>query len=264
MQKLLTIKSHRLANTYHNDDFDRAPALPQNRGPHITFEAEYKGKTESFYLIVDRYDSHELRARIPVGGTYFGMINTESLRRLGVSIDNTLNAMDELRAYANEVLKGQRTEEDQITEGLEGVKFEIFSMYELDQHGQSYDGAEFDPEDDFHQWLLENNFAEIETDDDDDDPDYKTLSLAYDWRDRLSEYFGSYFLDVTIANNSEGTALCVEALITTGGPYVALKQFMGRGYELVYSWGALSESYSFDSELDSWLDDMLGTFSGEY
>ena len=262
MQKLLTIKSHRLANTYHNDDFDRAPALPQNRGPYITLDAEFKDKTESFYLIVDRYDSHELRARIPVGGSYFGMINTESSRRLGVSIDSTLNAMDELRAYANEVLKGQRTEEDKISEGLEGVKFEIFSMYELDQNGDSYDGDDFDESDDFHQWLIENEFAEVETDD--EDPVYKTLSLFGDWRDRLSDYFGRYFLDVTIANNSEGTALCVEALITTGGPYVALKQFMGRGYELVYSWGALSESYSFDSELDGWLDDMLGTFSGEY
>ena len=262
MQKLLTIKSHHLANAYHNDEFERAPALPQNRGPYMHIEAERGGKIASFRLIVDRYDSHELWSRIPVGGSDFGLINTESLRRLDIPADCAASVMDELRAYADEVLKGQRTMEDEISEGLEGVKFEIFSMHELDQNGGSYDGADFDPEDDFHQWLLENNFAEIETDD--DDPDYKTLSLAYDWRDRLSEYFGSYFLDVTIANNSEGTALCVEALITTGGPYVALKQFMGRGYELVYSWGALSESYSFDSELDGWLDDMLGTFSGEY
>lgn len=262
MQKILKIKSHRLVNTYHNDDFERAAALPQSRGPYMRIEAERGGKIASFRLIVDRYDSHELWSRIPVGGSGFGLINTESLRRLDIPMDDTLNAMDELRAYADEALKGQRTMEDEISEGLEGVKFEIFSMYELEQNGDDYDGADYDPDDDFHKWLIENNFAEIETDD--DDADYKTLSLFGDWRDRLSDYFGSYFLDVTVANNSEGTALCVEAWITTGGPSVSLRQFMGRGYELIYSWGALSESYSFDSELDSWLDSMLGTFSGEY
>ena len=262
VQKIqFSLREHRLINAYHNENY--LDNLPERRSAAIYLLVDFDNSPAEFWLLLDRdAATHRISAVVPFGGYGYGARNTETLRRLGIPADSAAAAMDELRKIVNDLLANRRTEEDQITEGLEGVKSEILNIYELDQHGARYDGAEFDPEDDFHQWLIENHFAEIETDD--DDPAEKTISLAYDWRDRLSEYFGNYFLDVTIANNDEGTALCVEAWITTGGPSVSLRQFMGRGYELIYSWGALSESYGFDSELDAWLDDMLGTFSGEY
>lgn len=257
------LKSEYLANAYHNDDFYKASSLPQHSQPNIQLQIALGNKAATFYFLVNRaIQTHELTAVTPLPETDFGKNNSSAFKRLGIKPADQWAANEELKAIADECLKHKRTEEDMIAEGLRGHLTDLQFMYELDTNGDSYDGDDFDPDDDFHKWLIGNNFAEVETDD--DDPEYKTLSLFGDWRDRLSDYFGNYFLSVRIANTPEGDAPCVEADICVDGPTCYLRQFFGRGYVLVYAWGGLSDDWSLDSDLDDWLDSMLCTYTGGY
>ena len=251
------LKTEYLANAYHNDDFYKASSLPQRSQPSIQLQIALGDKAATFYFLVNRaIQTHELTAVTPLPETEFGKVNAEAFKRLGIAPADQWAANEQLKAIADECLKHKRTEDDMIAEGLRGHLTDLQFMYELDTNGDSYDGADHDPDDDFHKWLIENNFAEVETDD--DDPDDKTLSLVSDWRDRLTDYFDSYFLGVQIANTPEGDAPCVEADICVGGPTCYLRQFFGRGYVLVYSWGGLSDDWSLDADLDDWLDDRFG------
>ena len=252
---------HYLVNAAHNNDFYDAHSAIESFRPRIELRGHAGDKSATFYFFLSRNDeTHQLAAVTPQGGTLLNENNIDTARRLDIPLADFWAVMEELRALADDCLKYERTEEDKAAEAIEGYKFDIFSTYELDQHGARYDGDEFDPEDDFHKWLIENEFAWV----DDAEDAEKTLRLYGDWRDRLSDYFARYFLDITVANNGEGTALCVDALITTGGPHVAIEQFMGRGYTLRYSWGAATEVYSFDRDLDQWLDEMFGVWYGDY
>ena len=251
------LKSEYLANAYHNKDFYKASSLPQRSQPNIQLQITLGDKAATFYFLVNRaIQTHELTAVTPLPETEFGKNNAAAMQRLGIAPADQWAANEQLKAIADECLKHKRTEEDMIAEGLRGHLTDLQFMYELDTNGDSYDGADYDPDDDFHKWLIENNFAEVETDD--DDPDDKTLSLVSDWQDRLTDYFDSYFLGVRIANTPEGDAPCVEADICVGGPTCYLRQFFGRGYVLVYSWGDLSDDWSLDADLDDWLDDRFG------
>lgn len=249
-----TLKSEYLANTYHNDDFYKASIAPQHAQPNIQLQIALGDKAATFYFLVNRaIQTHELTAVTPLPETDFGKYNAAGMQRLGIAPADQWTANEQLKAIADKCLKHKRTEEDMIAEGLRGHLTDLQFMYELDTNGDSYDGDDYDPDDDFHKWLIENNFAEVETDD--DDPDDKTLSLVWDWQDRLTEYFDNYFLSVQIANTPAGDAPCVEADICVGGPTCYLRQFFGRGYVLVYSWGGKSDDWSLDADLDDWLDD---------
>lgn len=248
------LKSEYLANAYHNEDFYKASIAPQHAQPNIQLQITLGDKAATFYFLVNRaIQTHELTAVTPLPETDFGKYNAMGMQRLDIAPADWWAANEELKAIADGCLKHKRTEEDMIAEGLRGHLTDLQFMYELDTNGDDYDGADYDPDDDFHKWLIENNFAEVETDD--DDPEYKTLSLFGDWRDRLSDYFGNSFLSVHIANTPEGDAPCVEADICVGGPTCYLRQFFGRGYVLVYSWGGLSDDWPLDADLDDWLDD---------
>ena len=229
--------------------------------PFAEVKAEINGAALLLTLPLDRSYSRELYAYTPQAGICAGKNNNAVLLAAGVSIDQMPAVYSELTRLVTEKLKNERTDDDMVAEGLIAHKDDICNMHEFYEYGDTYDGETYDPEDDFHKWLIENNFAEIETD---DETGEKTLSLFGDWSDRLSDYFGNYFLSVQIANTDDGDALCVEADICIGGPTCYLRQFFGRGYTLVYSWGGLSESYEFDADLDDWLDDMLATWTGAY
>ena len=233
-----------------------------NHEPHALVTAEINSKQVTLALPVLRNDvTHQISAAIPLGGYCAGIANNTILKAAGLGLGQLLAAYGELARLVNEKLRFERTEDDRITEGLLSHKADILNMYELSTCGNDYDGAEYDETDDFHKWLIKNEFAEVDTD---DETGEKTLMLFGDWEDRLSDYFGNYFLSVQIANTPEGDAPCVEAVICFGGPNCYLRQMFGRGYSLIYSWGGLSDSYEFDAELDGWLDDMLGTFVGHY
>lgn len=248
------LKTDYLANAYHNDDFYKASSLPQCSQPNIQLQIALGDKAATFYFLVNRaIQTHELTAVTPLPETDFGKTNAKAFKLLGIEPTDQWAANEQLKAIADGCLKHKRTEEDMIAEGLLTHKADILNMYELDINGDDYDGAGYDPDDDFHKWLIENDFAKVETDD--DDPDDKTLSLVSDWQDQLTEYFDNYFLSVQIANTPEGDAPCVEAYICFGGPNCYLRQFFGRGYTLVYAWGGLSDSYGLDADLDDWLDD---------
>lgn len=248
------LKSEYLANAYHNEDFYKASIAPQHAQPNIQLQITLGDKAATFYFLVNRaIQTHELTAVTPLPETDFGKYNAMGMQRLDIAPADWRAANEELKAIADGCLKHKRTEEDMTTEGLHSHLTDLQFMYELDTSGDDYDGADYDPDDDFHKWIIENNFAEVETDD--DDPDDKALSLAWDWRDRLTEYFDSYFLSVQIANTPAGDSPCVEADICVGGPTCYLRQFFGRGYVLVYSWGGRSDDWSLDADLDDWLDD---------
>lgn len=258
-----TIKEHYTVNANRNESFYKVSTVPEKRQPHVLLTVAANDIEANFNFLLNRaIQTHELTAVTPLPESDFGKSNAAAMQRLGIAPADQWAANEELKALADNALRFERTEEDTIAEGLRGHLSDIQFMYELDTNGDDYDGADYDPDDDFHKWLIENEFAEIETDD--DDPDYKTLSLFGDWRDRLSDYFGNYFLSVRIANTPEGDAPCVEADICVGGPTCYLRQFFGRGYVLVYSWGGLSDDWSLDSDLDDWLDSMLCTYTGEY
>lgn len=256
------LKSEYLANAYHNEDFYKASIAPQHAQPNIQLQITLGDKAATFYFLVNRaIQTHELTAITPLPESDFGKSNAAALQRLGIAPADQWAANEQLKAIADECLKHKRTEEDTIAEGLRGHLTDLQFMYELDQKGAWYDGDEFDPDDDFQKWMLENDFAYVDEDAvdedavDEDAPIERTLQLYGDWQDRLSDYFGNYFLSVRIANTPEGDAPCVEADICVGGPTCYLRQFFGRGYVLVYSWGGLSDDWSLDADLDDWLDD---------
>ena len=226
--------------------------------PHANITAELNGQIVSFSLPIRRDpQTHQLSAYTPQGGICAGADNNARLAAAGLPLTQYLAAFSELVRLTTEKLRFERTEDDQITEGLLSHRADILNMHELYASGVDYDGVDYDETDDFHKWLVENDFADVDTD---DETGEKTLQLFGDWRDRLSDYFSDYFLSVRIANTPEGDAPCVEADICIGGPTCYLRQFFGRGYTLVYSWGALSDEYGFDSEVDAFLDDMFGIF----
>ena len=255
-QKFHFIYSHYcLSFGYHNSDYQNIEMKPEKERPSIIFSAALTtGRNATFRFSVIRDEiTHQLSAVTPLGNSHNGSFNTRGLRALAISLEDAPAALEQLRAKADEFLRFERTSEDRITEGLQSHLTDLRFMHELDAAGNRYDGADYDPEDDFHKWLIENDFAEVETDD--ESPEDKTLSLAWDWEDRLTEYFDNYFLGVQIANTPAGDSPCVEADICVGGPTCYLKQFFGRGYVLVYAWGGQSDAYSLDSDLDDWLDD---------
>ena len=230
--------------------------------PRAIVDAEINGQLLRVVLPLFRNDiTHQICAYTPRGDFLAGKDNTAKLRAAGVSIEQLLAVYGELTRLVTEKLRFERTEDDRITEGLLSHKSDILNMYELNTRGADYDGIDYDDSDDFHKWLIENEFAEVDTD---DETGEKTLMLFGDWEDRLSDYFGDYFLSVQIANTPEGDAPCVEACICFGGPNCYLRQMFGRGYSLIYSWGGLSDSYEFDADLNDWLDNMLGTYVGHY
>lgn len=237
----------------HNEWFN---ADSRNK-PFIDLNVEVNGQEADFRLpLVRNSETHEITAINPIGDKCEGHNNRAVFEALGISLSDSLVAYEALTRLADSALKYERTEEDRISEGLQAHLTDLHFMHEMDMAGDDYDGVDYDPDDDFHKWLIDNEFAGVETDD--DDPDDKTLSLISDWQDRLNEYFDNYFLSVRVANTPEGNAPCVEADICIGGPTCYLKQFFGRGYVLVYSWGGISEDYALDAEMDDWLDDRFG------
>lgn len=261
-----TAKEHYIVNARHNENFYKASTLPQERQPHVLLTVAANDIEANFNFLINRaIQTHELTAITPLPETDFGKPNAAAMQRLGIAPADQWAANVELIALADNALRFERTEEDTIAEGLRGHLTDIQFMYELDQKGAWYDGDESDPADDFHKWLIENEFAYVDEEAEDEDaPIERTLQLYGDYQDRLSDYFGNYFLSVRIANTPEGDAPCVEADICVGGPTCYLRQFFGRGYALVYSWGGLSDDWSLDSDLDDWLDSMLCTYTGEY
>ena len=260
MQESLNIKLRDVTpvNYCRNEYFRQA----SHYEPRTIVDAEINGQLLRVVLPLFRNEfTYQICAYTPRGDFLAGKDNLAKLRAACVSIEQMPTVYGELARLANERLRFERTEDDRITEGLLSHKADILNMYELEQNGDDYDGIAYDNSDDFHKWLIENEFAEVDTD---DETGEKTLMLFGDWEDRLSDYFGDYFLSVQIANTPEGDAPCVEACICFGGPNCYLRQMFGRGYSLIYSWGGLSDSYEFDADLDDWLDDMLGTFVGHY
>ena len=236
----------------HNEWFN---ADSRNK-PFIDLKVEVNGQEADFRLpLIRNSETHEITAVNPIGDKCEGHNNRAVFEALGVSLSDSLVAYEALTRLADNALKYERTEEDRISEGLQSHLTELRFMHELDTNAYEYKCEDYDPEDDFHKWLIDNEFAEI----DDNDDDYgNLLRLRPDWQDRLNEYFDNYFLSVRIANTPEGNAPCVEADICIGGPTCYLKQFFGRGYVLVYSWGSISEDYALDAEMDDWLDDRFG------
>ena len=233
----------------HNEWFN---AESRNK-PFIDLNVQINGKEADFRLPLRRdSETHVITAETPIGGICERHSNNEVFAALRISLADSLGVYKQLIALANDVLKRKRTEEDLISEGLESHLTELRFMHELDTNAYEYNALDYDPSDDFHKWLIDNEFAEV----DDNDDDYgNLLRLMPNWEDRFSEYFDNYFLSVRVANTPEGNAPCVEADICVGGPTCYLKQFFGRGYVLVYSWGGLSDDWALDSDMDNWLDD---------
>lgn len=221
--------------------------------PFIDLNVLINGQEGDFRLPLRRdSETHAITAGTPIAGICEGHDNTNVFHALSIPLWDSLIVYEVLTRLADNALKHERTQEDWISEGLRGHLTDLQFMYELDTNAYAYKCEDYDPEDDFHKWLIDNEFAYV----DDNDDDYgNLLRLAPNWQDRFSEYFDNYFLSVRVANTPEGNAPCVEADICVGGPTCYLKQFFGRGYTLVYSWGGISDDYALDAELDDWLDD---------
>lgn len=236
----------------HNEWFN---ADSRNK-PFIDLNVTVNGKEADFRLPLRRdSETHAITAGTPIAGICEGHDNTNVFHALSIPLWDSLIVYEVLTRLADNALKRERTQEDLISEGLESHLTELRFMHELDTNAYEYNALDYDPEDDFHKWLIDNEFAYI----DDNDDDYgNLLRLVHNWEDRFAEYFDNYFLSVRVANTPEGDAPCVEADICVGGPTCYLKQFFGRGYVLVYAWGGLSDDWALDSDMDAWLDDRFG------
>lgn len=236
----------------HNEYFN----ANVGHGPFIDLNVEINGQEADFRLpLLRNPKTHVITAIYPIGDKCEGHNNRAVFEALGISLSDSLIVYEVLTRLADNALKHERTGEDLVSEGLQAHLTDLQFMYELDTNAYAYKCEDYDPEDDFHKWLIDNEFAYI----DDNDDDYgNLLRLVHNWEDRFAEYFDNYFLSVRVANTPEGDAPCVEADICVGGPTCYLKQFFGRGYVLVYAWGGLSDDWALDSDMDAWLDDRFG------
>ena len=162
---------------------------------------------------------------------------------------------DVLTREVNKRIENERTDDDRARELVNSIARDMeFFKESFEADASDLDGVPFDPEDEFHLWLVDRRLAAVKSDDDEDG----YLDLAADFNDRVGESFAEYFLAVDIAFNRDHTRPCVNAVVSYGGPSVSIEQFFGSNYEVNATVGTHTATSYLDSEDSEWLDSMFG------